>query len=316
MSALLERLDRAWTRVELGLCLAVAAALLASLLAWVALKGLGSRTTDTFYAGLVFRAVTAALVAGAVCRRWLPRAVGPAAVLAAASAWLWRDVGVDFFGNVFGWLQDGSLLTWFGGLRGVGTRLTLWLALLGASLATATGRHVTIDVVTRALGEGLRKPLARLGGVVTAGICLAAAWGFFDFIAIDAFHAPSAAAPTQKVTAVADGLGLHLSRAAIQLKVDLHVVGHVLQREPWDRCVTGAEWNAWLGDDAGLTSQREADPAALRSPLLSLPAETSRGLLVKDANLVVPLGLLMIALRALLWVLRGANAESAHGGST
>jgi hypothetical protein len=315
MSGPLSRLDRAWTRLELALCLGVVAALLGSLLAWVALKGLSARTTDTFVAGVLFRAALLALAAGLAARRLGPRAGLAAVLLGAAAAWPLRDVGVDYFSNIFAWLQDGSLLTWFGGLRGLGTRLTLWLALLGASLATANGRHVTIDVATRALGEGLRRPLARVAGLVTAVVCAGAAWGFFDFIAIDAFHAARGGRPAEQVTAVAVGLGGHLARAATQLKVDVHVATRVLWAQPWDRCVTGAEWNAWLGDDAALESQREADPAAWRSPLLSLPAEGSRGLLVKDCDLIVPFGLLMLALRSLLWVLRGAPVEGAHGGS-
>ena len=101
----------------------------------------------------------------------------------------WRDVGVAWFANLFGWLQDGSTLTLMGGLRGVATRLTLWLALLGGSLATASGRHVTIDVVSRSLGAKVRLPLLLLGGLLSAGVCFSAAYGYADFIATDAFDA-------------------------------------------------------------------------------------------------------------------------------
>ncbi len=314
---LLDRLDRGWTKLELGLALFAAGALVVSLIGWVALKGLSSKTTDTFIAGLVFRAAASAVIGGSIAVRlsrrptlgWL------AAVLAAASAWLWRNVGVDAFNNVFAWLQDGSLLTWLGGLRGIGTRLTLWLALLGASLATATGRHVTIDVITRALGDTWRRPLASFGGVVAAAVCAVSAYGFFDFIAVDAFGAAPTTAFGDKAVAVSQGLQRHAARAVIQATIDLHVAARVVGGTRWDQAVTGKEWNAWLGGSAELASQRETDETARRSPLLSLPQEASRGLLVKDFGLIIPFGLLMMALRFVLWVLRGAPAESPHGGA-
>jgi TRAP-type C4-dicarboxylate transport system permease small subunit len=314
---LLDRLDALWGEAELGTSLAVLAALVGSLIAWVALKGLSSRTTDTFVAGLVFRAVTSAVLVGAL-GQWLwrgSRLTWPLALLAAASAWLWRDAGADYFNNLLGWLQDGSLLTWIGGLRGLGTRLTLWLALLGASLATASGRHVTIDVLSRSLGDAARRPLAYLGGVVGAVVCLMAAWGFFDFSAVDGFEVSAGAPVREKVLTVAEGVGRHLSLASRQVRIDLAMAPKVLQGQPWSRSLSGAQWNELLGDDPRLQAQRELDPETMRSPLLSRPEEASRGLFVKDFNLIVPFGLLMMALRFVLWLLRGAPVEAAHGPS-
>jgi len=310
----LDRLDLAWWRAELGTSLAVVTLLVGSLLAWVALKGLSSRTTDTFIAGFVFRALSSAAVVGALARRLGrgSRLAWPAALLAAVAAWPWRDAGTDYFANLLGWLQDGSLLTWFGGLRGLGTRLTLWLALLGASLATASGRHVTVDLLTRALGRFGHLSSA-LGGVVAAIVCLAAAWGFFDFSAVDAFGASPRASALEKVSAVATGLGRHLDFAARQGRIDLAMASKVLRGRPWGRSLTGAEWNDLLGSAPELQAQRELDPGALRSPLLSRPEEASRGLLVKDFNLIVPFGLALMALRFLLWLARGAPIEPAHG---
>ncbi len=286
-----------------------------SLFGWVALKGLAAKTTDTFVAGLVFRSVTLAVLFGAIAFRASRRAGAgwAAALVGALLGWPLRNVGVEASTNVLAWLQDGSVLTWLGGLRGLGTRLTLWLALLGASLATASGRHVTIDVVTRALGDGVRRPLASLGGLVAALVCLVSAWGFLDFTAVDAFGAPPGGSPSTQLAAVTGGLGRHASRALVQARIDLHVAGRVLTGTPWSESVTGEEWNEWLGDAPELASQHETDPARRRSPLLSLPQEASRGLLVKDFGLIIPFGLLMMALRFVLWVLRGAPVESAHG---
>src|SRR6185436_8373431 len=68
----------------------------------------------------------------------------------------WAGFGVDYTSNLLNWYQQACFLTLLGGLRGVGTRLTLLLALLGGSLATARGRHIVIDVVTRFVRPSLR----------------------------------------------------------------------------------------------------------------------------------------------------------------
>ncbi len=56
MKRALARIDTAWSRVELVLACVVAGWLVASLLAWVVLKGLAAQTTSEFFAGAVLRA--------------------------------------------------------------------------------------------------------------------------------------------------------------------------------------------------------------------------------------------------------------------
>ncbi len=326
---LLAALDRAWTRVEVGLCAAVTAALTLALVSWVALKGLSARTTDTFIAGLVFRALAGALMLGVLARligRRLPARASRALtwgalLLGAGAAWLWRDGGVAWATNLLGWLQEGSSLTLVGGLRGLGTRLTLWLALLGGSLATATGRHVSIDVATRALGPRAGAALAKAGAAVAAAVCLVVAWGFFDFTAVDAFGAPLDAPVGAKVSHVARGLSRHAFIARRQLALDARMLPRVLAGGPWDKSLTGEEWNRWLAAGnwgAHFTPEQvqalqDPDPANVRVPLATVPGESARGLLVKTLNLIIPFGLVVLALRFLLWLLRGAQAAGAHG---
>jgi len=55
-----------------------------------------------------------------------------------ALAKLWT-LRVDYASNLLNWYQQASFLT-CSRLRGVGTRLTMLLALIGGSLATARGR--------------------------------------------------------------------------------------------------------------------------------------------------------------------------------
>ncbi|MFT3838817.1 MAG: TRAP transporter small permease subunit [Myxococcaceae bacterium] len=226
----------------------------------------------------------------------------------------------SYFANLMAWLQDGTALTLVGGLRGLGTRLTLWLALLGGSLATASGRQVTVDLVTRGLGEKVQKPISLAMGVVAAVVCISSAWGFLDFIAIDSF---SARPGESRLGAVAHGASDELFVLRRQLALDLRMTPRVLGGKQWDASLTGAEWNDWLaaGDwpshvGAGRAeSMRETDASATHVPLASLPGEPSRGLLLKTLNLIVPFGLMMIGLRFLLWVLRRGPVEAAHGAS-
>ncbi len=321
--AALARLDGWWTRVEVALCAVAALALVLALACWVVVKGLACRTTDEALAGVMLRGLLDALVLGLLAARFSkrrPAVVVPAVVLGLASGVLWRNLGLDYFGNLMAWLQDGSWLTLTGGLRGLGTRLTLWLALLGGSLATATGRQVTVDLVTRSLGPRVQKPVAIAMGALAAAVCLSSAWGFFDFLAIEGFRAQPSASRGERVAAVAHGVGQRLFVLRRQLALDLKVAPCVLAGRRWDATLAGAEWNAWL-DSADWAAQvgpeaaaamREADPGSTRLPLASLPGEPARGLLLRTLDLVVPFGLLMIGLRFLLWCLRRGPVEESH----
>ncbi len=296
---MLARLDARWTRLELLLCGVAIAALVSALTAWVLLKGLAQPSVP-------FRAALGALVLGVLA--WTlskRRPVTFAAIaLGAVSAFAWREVGVAYFSNLLGWLQDGSTLTLAGGLRGVGTRLTLWLALLGGSLATASGRHVTIDVVSRALGTRLKVPLSILGGVVAAIVCFAAAWGFTDFIAKDGFKARESV-----VAPLVDGLGQQAFVARQQLALDFTVAGRVLTGTRWDTSLTPAEWNARVDGEPRFGEGMHDDTDVNRTPLIAMRGVVPQGFLVRGLNLLVPFGLLMIGLRMLLWCLRGAPSE-------
>ncbi len=314
----LERLDALWTKVEVSLLCVTAAALVGSLAAWVVLKGLAAETTSTFIAGATLRVVVLSGLLGSLAWRLSRRALvtAGAVLLGVVVGVLLRDVGVRWAGNVLGWVQDGSSATLFGGLRGVSTRLTLLLAFLGASLATATGRHLTIDVVARALPAVGRSAAARGAGLLSAAVCAAAAWGFFDYLAIDAFRARADGTPHEKVAAVAEGVGRDAFLLRRQLALDVRAAGRVLSGERWDTVLTAEEWNEWLdaADWSWLPDAASLKEAAgsRRVPLVVTGGDAPRGLLVKPLALVVPFGLLVLTLRFLLWVLRGAHVTGAH----
>jgi TRAP-type C4-dicarboxylate transport system permease small subunit len=214
-----------------------------------------------------------------------------------------------YFGNVLNYFQQASSLTLLGGLRGTATRFTLLLALVGGSLATARGKHVVVDVVARFARGSLRKTFVVLGFVASAAVSLAAAYGFFDHIAIQDFGADADSNAGAKVTKVLHELGEDAFIARTQLLLDLKSFSHVfLRAEPYAEWLHGDEWNAFL-DDRGFTERygREAVSALRipaedsRAPIVSIPGRGEpRGELIYAANLVYPIGLFVIGFRFLL----------------
>lgn len=60
--------------------------------------------------------------------------------------------------------------------------LVLWLALLGAMVASRENRHIAIDVTDRLLAPGLRRVVSVVRNLFTAGICAALAWYSWVFV--------------------------------------------------------------------------------------------------------------------------------------
>lgn len=326
------RFDAAWTRFESVLCAGVLTLEVAAFTFWIALKGI-SLGGGASRAGVAFRAVLGAVALGAAASRFLrflPAKLRALALVAATvlGALLGRasgNFGADYFSNVLNWLQDSSSLTLLGGLRGVGTELTWWLAMLGASLATANGKHINIDAVLRFLRPRLRMPAVIFGFVVASTVCFSSVWGFFDHIAIASFGAPAEATAREKVSAAAHEGGRHLFLLRKQLALDARTSLHVLAGERYDGWLRGTEWNAWIEDgdwqaQFGSEAVRgvvlpEAAAADLHPPLVVVPSGGySRGLLTRDLHLVFPFGLLVIGIRFLLRALLVAlgRVEDVH----
>jgi hypothetical protein len=329
--ARLARFDHGWTRVESVLCAGVLALEVAAFSFWIALKGI-SMASGASAAGLTFRAGFGAVVLGVLVGRLLRdkpprgRALGVFAALALGAV-LGRasgNLGVVYFSNVLNWLQDSSFLTLLGGLRGVGTELTWWLAMLGASLATGTGKHINIDALLRFVRPKLRVPAVLFGWVTASIVCFAAVWGFFDHIAIGSFGAPADAPAGEKVSIAMRETDRHLFLLRKQLGLDVRTAFHVMSGDRYDGWLDGREWNAWIaqggwdeqfGKDAvQRITLPETAGADLHPPLVLVPSGGySRGLLTRDIHLVFPFGLLVIGirflLRALLVVMGRGDAE-------
>ena len=54
--------------------------------------------------------------------------------------------------------------------------LVLWLGLLGAMVATRENRHIRIDLIPQYLPDRLKRPVARLTDLFTAGVCGLLSW--------------------------------------------------------------------------------------------------------------------------------------------
>jgi hypothetical protein len=319
-AAPLARADEVWTRFETWLVVLALALEISSMSLWVFLKGLSTPAGGESRAGVVFRAVVGATVLGMALYLGMKKSkpsLRRAATLGGVFLGLllgkaWAAFGVDYTSNLLNWYQQACFLTLLGGLRGVGTRLTLLLAMLGGSLATARGKHIIIDIATRFVGYRARLTMVVAGWLVSAVVSAAAAWGFFDHIAIQSFGAQSDARTSQKIGHVLDQLGEDFFIVRKQIGLDFKSTPHILFKgEKYADWLKGKEWNRWL-DGSGLVERYgEEQVRALRiadndtrAPLIVIPGRGEpRGELIDAANLVFPIGLLVIAIRFVVRVL-------------
>jgi TRAP-type C4-dicarboxylate transport system permease small subunit len=308
------KVDLVWTQFETWLAVLALSLEILSMSLWVFLKGFSTPTSGDNQAGVVFRSVVGATILGMTAYFGLKkqsmtlrrRVTVGVVILGVLLGKAWAGFGVDYTSNLLNWYQQACFLTLLGGLRGVGTRLTLLLALLGGSLATARGKHIIIDIATRFVSYRPRMVMVVVGWLVSALVAGAAAWGFFDHIAIESFGARSDQSAGQKIGRVVEQLGEDFFITRKQIALDFKSVPHVVFRgQVYADWLTGKEWNQWL-DDSGLPERygKEATDGLkipdneTRAPLIVIPGRGEpRGELINSANLVFPIGLFIIAIR-------------------
>jgi TRAP-type C4-dicarboxylate transport system permease small subunit len=318
--------DEVWTRFETWLAVFALTLEILSMSLWVFLKGLSTPSDGESQAGVLFRAIFGAIVLGCALyfglRKQSEKVRRNAALagvfLGILGAKSWAGIGVDYTSNLLNWYQQACFLTLLGGLRGVGTRLTLLLALLGGSLATARGKHIIIDIATRFVSYKPRMVMIIVGWLVSSVVSLAAAWGFFDHISIENFGARADMTAGQKIAQVGHQLDEDFFIARKQIGLDFKSVPHIVFRgEAYADWLKGKEWNAWL-DDSGLVERYGKEAVDVlkipdedsRAPLIVVPGRGEpRGELINVANLVFPIGLLIIALRFILRVLLAVSGH-------
>jgi hypothetical protein len=347
----LQRIDEGWQRLESRLCAGVLVAEIASLTLWIALKGLSSDYKPNENAsGLVFRAMLSASLLGLLAhlatrkrgQRVNRFATTAAVIFGLFAGRLWVHAGVVYASNILNFLQDASALMLIGGLRGLATRLTLWVALLGASLATSRGRHINVDVLVRYVPGKLRLPAALVGQIAAMIVCLFGAVGFSDYIAISVFRADAVqpcpddkakscdAPASAKLATVMHEVSSDFFLLGRQMSLDLGTWPTVLAGKPFDKWLTAAEWNRWLDASdwkshfnpvaVDALHMDPSAPTATRMPQVAVPGtgEQARALLVRELDFVFPFGLLVIALKFALriaLILTGkvkVDLDSAH----
>lgn len=336
------RFDQAWARFEVKLATAVLLAEIVALIAWVVLRGLSTeyQASSGNRSGLILRAVLAAVVLGSltygvIAKRWPERRrvlTTTCVVLGSLlSARVWASAGASYFSNLLNWMQSASTLTLVGGLNGLATRLTLWLALLGGAIATSQGKHINVDVVMRFIGPRARIIVAVVGWLAASVVCAAAVWGFIDDIAIGHFLAPQTASPGEKVSHVLHEMGTDLFLLGRQISLDLRSIPHVLVGDKYSDYLHPQAWNDWVRnadwaghfapDDVQTLIMDESNASISRLPVISIPgsAENVPGLLVRDFDLILPFGLVVLAVRFLIrsiLALTGhvrVDPDAAHG---
>lgn len=320
------RLETSWTKLETRLITWVLVAQLVVMVLWVLLSGLASPVQSGNASGHVMRAVIGMIALATL--GWVATrkqslnvrrgAAGLGMLIGILIAGAWRTVGVDYFDNLRSWLQEGSVLTLMGGLRGVATRLTLWLALLGGSLATGAGKHINIDVIFRFVPARFRLPIAVVNYLAAALMCFGAVWGFFDHLAIESFGAKADDTVSAKVSISLDHMGDHFFLTRKQMGLDVRAFPHVIKGDRYDQWMSAKAWNEWV-KDAGfedrypkelMESVVVPEDAPPHAPLVVAPdGETTRGILVHDLSLVFPFGMLAIALRFLLRALLALSRQ-------
>lgn len=319
-----QALEKKWVDLEVKLAVGVLVCEMLALCFWVFLKGL-STPPGASVAGVVFRAALTSAVLGAIAwqaAKKTPEQTRAVVTTLAVAAGLflgrgWANVGVSYTSELVNWYQDASTLTLIGGLARVGTRFTIWLAMLGASLATSSGKHINVDVVMRFLSPKVRVPAAIAAWVAASIVCLGATWGFVDHIAIASFGAKPNDTAGAKIGQMMHEGREHFFVTRRQIGIDFTVGWRVLGGRKYTEALSGAEWNEKIkegGYEAWYTPEQVKTlyvPEATKwvAPLVIMPGKTQRGLLVDDLNLLFPFGFLMIAFKFLL---RAALALSGH----
>ncbi len=352
------RFDAWLTKVETRLVFGVLMAEIGALVVWVMLKGFAMPAGDgrgrfirAAFLGGLFAGVGALAVylqrrrekkdrteareagespaAPANNLQHLPAALGVVGILVGV---FFRGLGAEYTQNWLNWLQNASILFLIGGLRGLVTRLTLWVALLGASLATGKGKHINIDIVLRQLAPKLRVPVTLVGIAATVVMCVTGAWGFVDQLAIGEYRAPRTApcpedksktcevAPGEKIAKIREEAGRDLFLLGRQLALDVRTLPVVVRGNAYDKWMSPREWNTFI-DEGGwekhydIENVKRLKVADDRSepmlPAVNVPGgeENSMALLVRDLSLVIPFGLLIIAIR---FVMRALLILSGH----
>ncbi|MSP25370.1 MAG: hypothetical protein EXR75_09435 [Myxococcales bacterium] len=325
------RFERKWTWLETRMLMVTLSGLIGTLCFWFAMRGMKDPVSTQSATGTVWRALFGMVALGGLVRFTTKKlglaekqrtiATVVAVVAGALLAKTWRAVGIDYFTALLDWLQQGSSICLFGGLKGISTRLTMLVSLIGASLACSAGTHINVDLAVRLIPKRFGRHAHIAGCLGAALVCFISSWGFFDFTAVSGFKAPAEASAGAKFSHVVHHVSDHGFLLRKQLGFDLGAVPYVIQGERWnaDARMNGRQWNAYL-DEAGFVERYGAEKVAgvrsaeseldlPRRPFVVEPGGSAPGALIHTLDLIFTVGFLMIGLRFLL------RALLVHGGA-
>ncbi|MGZ3453211.1 MAG: TRAP transporter small permease [Polyangiales bacterium] len=292
----LVKLDKAWTKLETYLVLGMLIAAILYMTGWVALNAFHTKggKLANFPGGiLTFAGLASAL---AWTRRppaerhkrflWVPAIAFLAGVCLLAVA-----KKQDYFANVSRWLSDASLVKQMGTPQIVSARLfTIWVALLGGSLATGAGRQINVDVVMRFLSPKPRLAVALFGYLVAGISCFVIAWGFVDYLAITRYAAAKDTPNGEKIGIITKSIGRHAFLVRRQIALDFRSFGNVvIGGKPYDKWYTGDEWNRELNESGWAEVYPPPAPAA-GTPARAVAYPTKPCLSQKEAEDLIAKG--------------------------
>ena len=108
--------------------------------------------------------------------------------------------------------------------------LVLWIGMLGALVASRTGQHIAIDVLTSALPAGWRRLLRAAASAFTALVCAGLAWHAGRYVALEYEFAEAAFADVPSWAVV---LILPVVFGLIGLRYAAFTVAFLRGREPF-----------------------------------------------------------------------------------
>jgi len=262
----LVKLDAIWTKVETYMVLALLILAIFYMAGWVTLNAFHTKGGKLAkFPGIIatFGGLASAAAWGMRKDRKPKELLVPGIFTVLGIVLLLVSKRGDYFANVARWLSDASVIRLMGTPQIVSARLfTIWVALLGASLATGSGRQINIDVVMRFIGPKPRLAVALLGYAIAAVSCYVVAWGFLDYLAITRFGASKEMKPGEKLSIITKANSRHFFLLRRQIVFDFRSFKNVvLQGKPFDKWYTGAEWNAEVNEN-GWTDAYPQPPMA------------------------------------------------------
>src|SRR5690606_32383779 len=113
-----------------------------------------------------------------------------------------------------------------------------------------------------------RKAVSVLGALATALVCVLAAWGLFDHIAVAEYHVDRDRSAGEKISQVAEHAGEQWFVWRKQMGLDLGAFPLVATGTKWnaESRMNGRQWNEFLSESGFVERYGEEKVAMVRAP--------------------------------------------------